>query len=53
MNLFTNRLFTKNDFILKKKKKKENKYLLYLLYLMISFTQALYGMNDIFYTTNE
>ena len=39
-------------FLSKKEKEKKNSlynYLLYLLYLMISFTQALYGMDDLFY----
>ena len=38
--------------LLSKKGKKKNSlynYLFYLLYLMISFTQAFYGMDDLFY----
>ena len=38
--------------LLSKKGKEKNSlynYLFYLLYLMISFTQAFYGMDDLFY----
>ena len=39
-------------FLSKKRERKKNSlynYLFYLLYLLISFTQALYGMDDLFY----
>ena len=38
--------------LLSKRERKKNSlynYLFYLLYLMISFTQAFYGMDDLFY----
>ena len=42
-------IYLQNDFTLIQNKKNLYKYLFYLLYLMISFTQAFYGMDDLFY----
>ena len=45
-------IYSQNDFTFIQKGKGKNglyNYLFHLLYLMISFTQAFYGMDDLFY----